>query len=113
MFDNEDKSDDGELGMFSEDEEEMIFELREDDVDIIDNEEENLLKFSMIIDVKVFESLFMLVMDYDDSNDRLSDIEKILLDLKKKFNEKIKYVKKLKISDKILDYSKKLLNSLI
>lgn len=99
--------------MFSEDEEEMIFELREDDVDIIDNEEENLLKFSMIIDVKVFESLFMLVMDYDDSNDRLSDIEKILLDLKKKFNEKIKYVKKLKISDKILDYSKKLLNSLI
>lgn len=113
MFDNEDKSDDGELGMFSEDEEEMIFELREDDVDIIDNEEENLLKFSMIIDVKVFESLFMLVMDYDDSNDRLSDIEKILLDFKKKFNEKIKYVKKLKISDKILDYSKKLLNSLI
>lgn len=113
MFDNEDKSDDGELGMFSEDEEEMIFELREDDVDIIDNEEENLLKFSMIIDVKVFESLFMLVMDYDDSNDRLSDIEKILLDLKKKFNEKIKYVKKLKISDKILDYSKILLNSLI
>lgn len=113
MFDNEDKSDDGELGMFSEDEEEMIFELREDDVDIIDNEEENLLKFSMIIDVKVFESLFMLVMDYDDSNDRLSDIEKILLDLKKIFNEKIKYVKKLKISDKILDYSKKLLNSLI
>lgn len=99
--------------MFSEDEEEMIFELREDDVDIIDNEEENLLKFSMIIDVKVFESLFMLVMDYDDSNDRLSDIEKILLDLKKKFNEKRKYVKKLKISDKILDYSKKLLNSLI
>lgn len=99
--------------MFSEDEEEMIFESREDDVDIIDNEEENLLKFSMIIDVKVFESLFMLVMDYDDSNDRLSDIEKILLDLKKKFNEKIKYVKKLKISDKILDYSKKLLNSLI
>lgn len=113
MFDNEDKSDDGELGMFSEDEEEMIFELREDDVDIIDNEEENLLKFSMIIDVKVFESLFMLVMDYDDSNDRLSDIEKILLDLKKKFNEKIKYVKKFKFSDKILDYSKKLLNSLI
>lgn len=113
MFDNEDKSDDGELGMFSEDEEEMIFESREDDVDIIDNEEENLLKFSMIIDVKVFESLFMLVMDYDDSNDRLSDIEKNLLDFKKKFNEKIKYVKKLKISDKILDYSKKLLNSLI
>ncbi|XP_052685052.1 RNA exonuclease 1 homolog isoform X1 [Crassostrea angulata] len=113
VSDNEDKSDDGELGMFSEDEEEMISESREDDVDTIDNEEENSSKPSMITDVKVFESLLMPVMDHDDSNDRLSDTEKTLSDSKKKFNEKTKHAKKSKTSDKTSDHSKKSSNSSI
>lgn len=113
VSDNEDKSDDGELGMFSEDEEEMISESREDDVDTIDNEEENSSKPSMITDVKVFESLLMPVMDHDDSNDRLSDTEKTLSDLKKKSNEKTKHAKKSKTSDKTSDHSKKSSNSSI
>lgn len=113
VSDNEDKSDDGELGMFSEDEEEMISESREDDVDTIDNEEENSSKPSMITDVKVFESLLMPVMDHDDSNDRLSDTEKTLSDSKKKSNEKTKHAKKSKTSDKTSDHSKKSSNSSI
>lgn len=113
VSDNEDKSDDGELGMFSEDEEEMISESREDDVDTIDNEEENSSKPSMITDVKVFESLLMPVMDHDDSNDRLSDTEKNLSDSKKKSNEKTKHAKKSKSSDKTSDHSKKSSNSSI
>lgn len=113
VSDNEDKSDDGELGMFSEDEEEMISESREDDVDTIDNEEENSSKPSMITDVKVFESLLMPVMDHDDSNDRLSDTEKNLSDSKKKSNEKTKHAKKSKTSDKTSDHSKKSSNSSI
>lgn len=113
VSDNEDKSDDGELGMFSEDEEEMISESREDDVDTIDNEEENSSKPSMITDVKVFESLLMPVMDHDDSNDRLSDTEKTLSDSKKKSNEKTKHAKKSKSSDKTSDHSKKSSNSSI
>lgn len=113
VSDNEDKSDDGEMGMFSEDEEEMISESREDDVDTIDNEEENSSKPSMITDVKVFESLLMPVMDHDDSNDRLSDTEKTLSDSKKKYNEKTKHAKKSKTSDKTSDHSKKSSNSSI
>lgn len=113
VSDNEDKSDDGELGMFSEDEEEMISESREDDVDTIDNEEENSSKPSMITDVKVFESLLMPVMDHDDSNDRLSDTEKTLSDSKKTSNEKTKHAKKSKTSDKTSDHSKKSSNSSI
>lgn len=113
VSDNEDKSDDGELGMFSEDEEEMISESREDDVDTIDNEEENSSKPSMITDVKVFESLLMPVMDHDDSNDRLSDTEKNLSDSKKKSNEKTKHAKKSKTSDKTSDHSKISSNSSI
>ncbi|XP_011457174.3 RNA exonuclease 1 homolog isoform X2 [Magallana gigas] len=113
VSDNEDKSDDGELGMFSEDEEEMISESREDDVDTIDNEEEDSSKPSMITDVKVFESLLMPVMDHDDSNDRLSDTEKTLSDSKKKSNEKTKHAKKSKTSDKTSDHSKKSSNSSI
>lgn len=113
VSDNEDKSDDGELGMFSEDEEEMISESREDDVDTVDNEEENSSKPSMITDVKVFESLLMPVMDHDDSNDRLSDTEKNLSDSKKKSNEKTKHAKKSKSSDKTSDHSKKSSNSSI
>lgn len=113
VSDNEDKSDDGELGMFSEDEEEMISESREDDVDTIDNEEENSSKPSMITDVKVFESLLMPVIDHDDSNDRLSDTEKNLSDSKKKSNEKTKHAKKSKTSDKTSDHSKKSSNSSI
>lgn len=113
VSDNEDKSDDGELGMFSEDEEEMISESREDDVDTIDNEEENSSKPLMITDVKVFESLLMPVMDHDDSNDRLSDTEKTLSDSKKKSNEKTKHAKKSKTSDKTSDHSKKSSNSSI
>lgn len=113
VSDNEDKSDDGELGMFSEDEEEMISESREDDVDTIDNEEENSSKPSMITDVKVFESLLMPVMDHDDSNDRLSDTEKNLSDSKKKSNEKTKHAKKSKTSDKTSDHGKKSSNSSI
>eukprot|EP00105_Crassostrea_gigas_P033703 XP_011457166.1 PREDICTED: RNA exonuclease 1 homolog isoform X1 [Crassostrea gigas] len=113
VSDNEDKSDDGELGMFSEDEEEMISESREDDVDTIDNEEENSSKPSMITDVKVFESLLMPVMDHDDSNDRLSDTEKTLSDSKKKSNEKTEHAKKSKTSDKTSDHSKKSSNSSI
>lgn len=113
VSDNEDKSDDGDLGMFSEDEEEMISESREDDVDTIDNEEENSSKPSMITDVKVFESLLMPVMDHDDSNDRLSDTEKNLSDSKKKSNEKTKHAKKSKTSDKTSDHSKKSSNSSI
>lgn len=113
VSDNEDKSDDGELGMFSEDEEEMISESREDDVDTIDNEEENSSKPSMITDVKVFESLLMPVMDHDDSNDRLSDTEKTLSDSKKKSIEKTKHAKKSKTSDKTSDHSKKSSNSSI
>lgn len=113
VSDNEDKSDDGELGMFSEDEEEMISESREDDVDTIDNEEENSSKPSMITDVKVFESLLMPVMDHDDSNDRLSDTEKTLSDSKKKSNEKTKHAKKSKTSDKTSDHSKISSNSSI
>lgn len=111
VSDNEDESDDGELGMFSEDEEEMISESREDDVDTIDNEEENSPKPSMITDVKVFESLLMPVMDHDDSNDRLSDTERNLLDSKKKSNSETKHAKKSKTSDKTSDHNKKSSNN--
>lgn len=111
VSDNEDQSDDGELGMFSEDEEEMISESREDDVDTIDNEEENSPKPSMITDVKVFESLLMPVMDHDDSNDRLSDTERNLLDSKKKSNSETKHAKKSKTSDETSDHNKKSSNN--
>ena len=101
------QSDEGDIGMFSDDEEEMISESREDDVDTMDNEE-NSTKPSMITDVKVFESLLMPVMDHDnESNDKLSDTEKNPVNSKKSHSEKRPRAKKSTSSAKSSNHSKK------